>query len=289
MYLSTSRRHPEGPGSDLSGREDHPVVNVCHADALACARWCGKGLPSEAEWEFAARGGLDGMDFAWGEEPAPAGLHRANTWQSAFPHENRAEDGYAGTSPVAAYPANGYGLFDMIGNVWEWTEDWYAPRHAATIPSPRPCCLPRNPRGARWRRASTRWRPAGAAPRKVLKGASHLCAPSHCRRYRPAARHPPDDRYGLGAYRLPLHPPCRRLIIQPWANRRDRSRNSRHAGTPRRTEPARGARRQRQPARRRLRPAAVRHRRVGAGCRRRTSRSARWLRRWKRGACARTR
>ncbi|GLK73214.1 hypothetical protein GCM10017643_33310 [Ancylobacter dichloromethanicus] len=142
-------------------------MNVCHADALACARWCGKGLPSEAEWEFAARGGLDGMDFAWGEELAPAGLHRANTWQSAFPHENRAEDGYAGTSPVAAYPANGYGLFDMIGNVWEWTEDWYAP------PATPPQSLPPGPAACR----ATRAAPGGGEPR-----------PAGARRGRPRAR-----------------------------------------------------------------------------------------------------
>ncbi|SCW74099.1 formylglycine-generating enzyme family protein [Ancylobacter rudongensis] len=183
-------RHPQGPGSDLSGREDHPVVHVCHDDALAYARWCGKELPSEAEWEFAARGGLDGMDFAWGEELAPGGVHRANSWQGAFPHENLAEDGYVATSPVTAFPPNGFGLHDMIGNVWEWTDDWYAPRHAALLPSTKPCCLPRNPRGARWEESVDPLAPGGPAPRKVLKGGSHLCAPSYCRRYRPAARQP---------------------------------------------------------------------------------------------------
>lgn len=188
-------RRPQGPGSDLSGREDHPVVHVCHHDARAYARWCGKDLPSEAEWEFAARGGLDGMDFAWGEEPAPGGVHRANSWQGAFPHENLAEDGYTGTSPVTAFPPNGYGLHDMIGNVWEWTDDWYAPRHAQpgnadAVPSAKPCCLPRNPRGARREESLDPLAPGGAAPRKVLKGGSHLCAPNYCQRYRPAARQP---------------------------------------------------------------------------------------------------
>ncbi len=179
-------RHPLGPGSDLTGREDHPVVHVCHGDALAFARWCGKELPREAEWEFAARGGLDGADFARGDELAPGGVHRANTWQGDFPWENLAEDGHAGTSPVRAFPANGYGLFDMIGNVWEWTDDWYAPHHAPA----KACCLPRNPRGGRREDSFDRLAPGGAAPRKVLKGGSHLCAPSYCRRYRPAARQP---------------------------------------------------------------------------------------------------
>ncbi|MEP9369808.1 formylglycine-generating enzyme family protein [Xanthobacter sp. VNH20] len=178
-------RHPQGPGSDLSGREDHPVVHVCHGDALAFARWCGKDLPSEAEWEFAARGGLDGADFAWGDVLAPGGVHRANTWQGAFPYENLAEDGYTGTSPVFAFPPNGYGLLDMIGNVWEWTDDWYAPHRPAAAKA---CCLPRNPRGGR--REDSLDPATPAAPRKVLKGGSHLCAPSYCRRYRPAARQP---------------------------------------------------------------------------------------------------
>ncbi len=178
-------RHPEGPGSAIGSRMDHPVVHVCHADALAYARWCGKDLPSEAEWEFAARGGLDGADFAWGDELAPGGVHRANTWQGRFPRENLCEDGHAGTSPVTAFPPNGYGLHDMIGNVWEWTDDWYAPHEPAAAKA---CCLPRNPRGGR--REDSRDPAAPDAPRKVLKGGSHLCAPSYCRRYRPAARQP---------------------------------------------------------------------------------------------------
>ncbi|MEP9353369.1 formylglycine-generating enzyme family protein [Xanthobacter sp. KR7-65] len=180
-------RRPQGPGSSIEALMDHPVVHVCHADALAFARWCGKDLPSEAEWEFAARGGLDGLDFAWGEELAPGGVHQANTWQGRFPEENLAEDGYVGTSPVGTYPPNGYGLLDMIGNVWEWTDDWYAARHSA---SAKPCCLPRNPRGARAEESHDPLAPGPAAPRKVLKGGSHLCAPSYCRRYRPAARQP---------------------------------------------------------------------------------------------------
>ena len=124
-------RRPYGPRSSLSGLNDHPVVHVAYSDALAYAKWAGKDLPSEAEWEFAARGGLDGAEFAWGDELTPDGKQMANTWQGAFPHENLKLDGYERTSPVAAFPPNGYGVYDMIGNVWEWTSDWYSPRHEA--------------------------------------------------------------------------------------------------------------------------------------------------------------
>ncbi|MGE0715593.1 MAG: formylglycine-generating enzyme family protein [Alphaproteobacteria bacterium] len=178
--------HPQGPGSGIAGIEDHPVVHVCHADALAYALWQGKALPSEAQWEYAARGGLDRAEFAWGAELVPDGVHRANTWQGRFPEENLALDGFVGTSPVTAFPPNGYGLFDMIGNVWEWTDDWYRPHHAA--PATKACCLPRNPRGGTVEESLDPVSPA--LPRKVLKGGSHLCAPSYCRRYRPAARQP---------------------------------------------------------------------------------------------------
>lgn len=181
-------RHPQGPGSAIDARMDHPVVQVCHADALAYAQWSGKALPSEAEWEFAARGGLDGADYAWGEELAPGGVHRANTWQGRFPMENLAADGHVGTSPVTAFPPNGFGLFDMIGNAWEWTDDWYRPRHPE--PAGKPCCIPRNPRGGPEAGSLDPLAPGAAAPRKVLKGGSHLCAPNSCRRYRPAARQP---------------------------------------------------------------------------------------------------
>lgn len=179
-------RHPQGPGSDLHGLDDHPVVHVCHEDAAAFAAWAGKALPSEAEWEFAARGGLEGAAFAWGDELTPGGNHLANTWQGTFPSENLALDGYVGTSPVEAFPPNGYGLRDMIGNVWEWTDDWYRPAHDA--PEAKACCLPRNPRGGT---AADSIDPGFAGlPRKVVKGGSHLCAPNYCRRYRPAARQP---------------------------------------------------------------------------------------------------
>lgn len=180
-------RHPYGPKSSIGGLDDHPVVHVAFADALAYARWAGKDLPTEAEWEFAARGGLDGAEFAWGDELTPGGRHMANTWQGEFPRHNLAQDGYQRTSPVTAFPPNGYGLLDMIGNVWEWTGDWYAARHSAD--PPKACCIPENPRGGREEESYDPCQPQIRIPRKVLKGGSHLCAPNYCRRYRPAARH----------------------------------------------------------------------------------------------------
>jgi formylglycine-generating enzyme required for sulfatase activity len=181
-------RRPYGPRSSIAGLGDHPVVHIAYRDAVAYAEWAGKELPTEAEWEFAARGGLDGAEFAWGDELAPGGKPRANTWQGAFPHENLAEDGYERTSPVTAFPPNGYGLYDMIGNVWEWTNDWFAPKHEAD--APKPCCVPVNPRGGSEAASFDPCQPDIRIPRKVLKGGSHLCAPNYCRRYRPAARHP---------------------------------------------------------------------------------------------------
>lgn len=180
-------RHPHGKGSNIHGKDDHPVVHVAHADAAAFAAWAGRALPTEAEWEYAARGGLDGAEFAWGDELAPGGRHMANTWQGAFPHENLAEDGYERTSPVTAYPPNGYGLHDMIGNTWEWTEDWFSTRHPEE--SAKACCVPENPRGGPVEASFDPAQPQIRIPRRVIKGGSHLCAPNYCRRYRPAARH----------------------------------------------------------------------------------------------------
>ena len=180
-------RHPEGPGSNIAGREQHPVVQVAHADAQAYARWAGKALPTEAEWEFAARGGLDGAEFVWGEELTPDGQHMANTWQGPFPWRNFAADGFERTAPVASYPPNGYGLYDMAGNVWQWTDDWFAPRHA--IDRGASCCAPADPRGPALEGSYDPAQPRIRIPRKVVKGGSFLCAPSYCRRYRPAARH----------------------------------------------------------------------------------------------------
>ena len=165
-------RHPEGPGSNVGGRERHPVTHVAHADATAYAEWAGKSLPNEAEWEYAARGGLDGAIFTWGDEFAPKGRMMANTWQGEFPWQNLLLDRFEATSPVGTYPPNGYGLYDMAGNVWEWTDDWFTTQTAETGS----CCAPQLPL------ADERF------PRKVIKGGSHLCAPNYCLRYRPAAR-----------------------------------------------------------------------------------------------------
>ena len=182
-----SWRQPQGPGSSIEALDEHPVVHVAYKDAEAYAAWAGKALPTEAEWEFAARGGLDGAEFAWGGEFEPDGRPFANTWQGEFPNENLNSDGYERTSPVGAFPANGYGLLDMIGNVWEWTIDWFTARHEAD--AKKPCCAVKNPRGGSEQASYDPRQPAIRIPRKVLKGGSHLCAPNYCRRYRPAARH----------------------------------------------------------------------------------------------------
>ena len=186
-------RHPLGPGSVIDGLEDHPVIHIAYADAAAYADWAGKALPTEAEWEYAARGGLEGKEFAWGDELAPGGAMLANYWQGAFPVANDLLDGFERTSPVRSFPPNGFGLYDMIGNVWEWTSDWY------TTPQPTAkkkgsCCIPANPRGGREEESYDPCMPDIVIGRKVLKGGSHLCAPNYCQRYRPAARHPePTD------------------------------------------------------------------------------------------------
>ena len=168
-----SWKRPAGPGSTINGRDRHPVVQVAYEDAEAYATWAGKELPTEAEWELAARGGLDGAAFAWGDEHVPEGKPPANTWQGQFPWQNLKADGFEGTSPVGSFPPNGYGLYDMCGNVWEWTSDWFT-RSGDDAPS-KPCCAPPSVPGERF-------------PRKVIKGGSHLCAPNYCLRYRPAAR-----------------------------------------------------------------------------------------------------
>lgn len=177
-------RHPRGPGTRLDGLDDHPVVHVGFADALAYASWIGKALPTEAEWEFAARGGRTEGEFAWGDSLTVRGRHQANTWQGEFPWLNLDEDGHRWTSPVGSYAPNGYGLYDMIGNVWEWTTDWYQQHDQLQS---KPCCAIENPRGGE-RERSHDPRDRSAIPRRVMKGGSHLCAPNYCRRYRPAAR-----------------------------------------------------------------------------------------------------
>jgi len=181
-------RRPAGIGSSIDKLMQHPVVHVTFADAEAFARWEQKELPTEAEWEFAARGGLAEAPYAWGHEFMPGDRPMANTWQGEFPYHNLVEDGYEGTSPVGAFPPNDYGLYDMIGNTWEWTTDWYNPRHEGE--APKACCTPVNPRGGKETQSYDPSQPEIKIPRKVLKGGSHLCAPNYCRRYRPAARFP---------------------------------------------------------------------------------------------------
>jgi sulfatase modifying factor 1 len=171
-------RHPQGPESSLHGRDDHPVVHVAYEDALAYAAWADKDLPTEAEWEFAARGGLEGKAYPWGDASNPDGRFMANTWQGHFPYENSADDGYEGTSPVDAFPANGYGLFDMVGNVWEWTSSPFLSaqdQHGAAPNQPQQSCCHSSAGDDR-------------SVRRVVKGGSHLCAPNYCLRYRPSAR-----------------------------------------------------------------------------------------------------
>jgi formylglycine-generating enzyme len=181
-------RHPYGPDSSLEGLDAHPVVHIAYSDAEAYAKWAGKELPSEAEWEFAGRGGLHAKEFGWGDEENPGGRYLANYWQGEFPWQNLAKDGYERTSPVGSYPDNGFGLYDMIANTWEWTTDWYQPRHAEE--KQKACCVPLNPRGGRKHDSFDPNQPTIKIPRKVLKGGSHLCAINYCYRYRPAARYP---------------------------------------------------------------------------------------------------
>jgi len=176
-------RHPEGPASTLHGRERHPVTHVAYADAEAYAAWVGKELPTEAEWEYAARGGIDGATYTWGDEFAPRGRMMANTWQGEFPWQNLVLDGWERTSPVRSFPPNGFGLYDMAGNVWEWTSDWFS--NPSEV---HPCCVPQNPRVDTADAAAASRNPGEIAPRRVIKGGSHLCAPNYCLRYRPAAR-----------------------------------------------------------------------------------------------------
>ena len=181
-------RHPTGPDSSIEGLDDHPVVHIAHADAAAYARWAGRELPGEAEWEFAARGGLDGAEFVWGDEDSQETDPKANTWQGPFPFENSELDGWTRTSPVGSYEANGYGLFDVAGNVWEWTEDWYNPRKIA--PAQHSCCAPEGLKGGTRDASFDPATPEIQIPRKVIKGGSHLCTIQYCFRYRPASRQP---------------------------------------------------------------------------------------------------
>ena len=180
---------PEGPGSSTEGRDAHPVVHVAHEDAATYATWVGARLPSEAEWEHAARGGRDGCAFTWGDEARPNGRIMANTWDGPdFPWRSTGETPFLRTAPVGSFPANGFGLHDMAGNVWEWTDDWWAARH--DDPAASACCVPVDPRGGDLESSFDPAQPQFRVPRKVIKGGSHLCADSYCLRYRPAARRP---------------------------------------------------------------------------------------------------
>ena len=183
----TTWRHPTGPDSTIDDIGDHPVVQVSHADAVAYCTWAGLELPTEAEWEYAARGGLDGARFTWGDDDPQETAPLANTWQGGFPYENTELDGFTRTAPVGSYPPNGFGLYDMAGNVWEWTDTWYTADRS--IPEAPACC---GPSDAAAMHADTfdPAQPEVRIPRKVVKGGSHLCTPQYCYRYRPAARQP---------------------------------------------------------------------------------------------------
>ena len=173
-------RHPQGPESDIKGKDHLPVVHVAYEDALAYAAWAGRALPTEAQWEYAARGGLEGKAYAWGDKRAPDGKMMANSWQGIFPVQNTEEDGFRGVAPVGCFPPNGYGLYDMIGNVWEWTRSPYRPTHVSPARVTEEGYDPRQP----------------GVPVRTIKGGSFLCASNYCMRYRPAARHAQET--GLG-------------------------------------------------------------------------------------------
>lgn len=186
-------RTPEGPGSDVEGRADHPVTHVTWRDAEAYAAWAGGRLPTESEWEYAARGGLEQARYAWGEELAPDGEHRCNIWQGRFPVKNTAEDGYRGTAPVEAFEPNGFGLYNVAGNVWEMCADWWSTEHSAE-----PAVNPRGP---------------ASGTERVMRGGSYLCHASYCNRYRVAARtkNTPDSSSGNQGFRVAYDAPSLRL------------------------------------------------------------------------------
>ncbi|WP_347839222.1 formylglycine-generating enzyme family protein [uncultured Draconibacterium sp.] len=183
-------KHPSGPGSSIEGLENHPVVHICYNDALAYCKWAGKRLPTEAEWEYAARGGLENNIYPWGDEHIESGYPKANSWQGSFPNLNTQKDGFYTTAPVKTYAANGYGLYDMGGNVWEWTADWYDKDYYSTLPANK---VTTNPKGPKKSDGGDN----AFEDRKTIRGGSFLCNDSYCSSYRVAARMPGEIYTGM--------------------------------------------------------------------------------------------
>jgi len=203
-----SWKHPEGAGSNLKGRENHPVVHVTYEDALAYAKWSGKQIPTEAQWEYAARGGMDKKTYTWGNKPKHLKKKMANIWQGDFPYKNKNIDGYTGTSPVKSFPANEYGLYDMAGNVWEWTQDWYHPDYFKFSPK-------KNPIGVEKER-SLDPNELGV-PKRITKGGSFLCSEKYCTGYRPSARMASDPKTSLShtGFRCVVNPNKKQASLAP--------------------------------------------------------------------------
>jgi sulfatase modifying factor 1 len=187
--IGANWKHPEGPNSNIDGRENNPVVHICWNDAIAYAKWAGKRLPTEAEWEYAARGGLENKIYPWGDEHIETGIPKANSWQGNFPNYNSQKDGFFATSPVQSYAPNAYGLYDMAGNVWEWTQDWYDKNYYQTLPQNEITMNPKGPKESNSRNPNEK--------SKTVRGGSFLCNDSYCSSYRVAARMPGEIYTGM--------------------------------------------------------------------------------------------